>query len=195
VRDVVAEYVGVRHFGMEEIETADKVKGGKKRYKPTKVVKLGWGVGAEEVYDRLNEEMVAEKDVRRERLGIRVAENAVRLATIVAIGRGSKTVDREDMVWAAALVRLSFEAAVGGVEKHVREYYEFPQFCDEVEAKIRLRGGQCSKRQLERDFRRHSRTGFELGNALNQLVKEDRIKQGDLRTRGRSSPGYRLVEE
>jgi hypothetical protein len=41
-----------------------------------------------------------DSDQQRYTLGMRACENAARLATNVAVGRGSRTVDREDIAWA-----------------------------------------------------------------------------------------------
>jgi hypothetical protein len=75
------------------------------------------------------------RDPKHAELGGRVCENSIRLATIVAVGRGSMIVDRRDMEWARELAKRSYHAAVGGFDKYMREYYEFPQFCEEVLAK------------------------------------------------------------
>jgi hypothetical protein len=97
---------------------------------------------------------------------MRVCENAVRLATILAVGRGSRTVDREDIQWAIRVAERSFDAMVGGVDKYMRKYFEFPKFCDEVLARLAKHGGWRSKRDLERDFRSNKRYGHELDNVL-----------------------------
>jgi hypothetical protein len=66
---------------------------------------------------------------QRYELSMRGPENAVRLATILACGQGSSAVSRRDIEWGVKLADLSFEAAIGGVEKFMQEYLEFPKFC------------------------------------------------------------------
>jgi hypothetical protein len=105
------------------------------------------------------------------------------------------TVDREDIKWAVRLAERSFEAAVGGVAKYMREYFEFPKFREQVLAK--LAGGCRSHRDLERNFRSNKRYGFELDRALKQLLAEGRIvdEYRSRSGRGPSSRGYRLEDE
>jgi hypothetical protein len=160
--------------------------------------KMPWGPGAKEVYVRLSGQMdqLEESDPGHYELGMRVSENAVRLATIVAVGRGSNTVDRRDIEWAAALAKRSFDAAKGGFDKYMREYFEFPKFCEAVLSKIRDHGGERSSRDLARDFRSNQRWGTELDKALKQLMAEGLIKRivgGG--SRGPSSERWRLTAD
>jgi hypothetical protein len=182
----------------DELEKKLTGKSKKPKTRPTKVVQLGWGLGAEAVYDAVVEEMIAlaQTDPKHEKLGMRVAENAVRLATVVAIGRGAMTIDRRDIEWAVALVKLSFKAACEGVDRYVRDYFDLQRFCDEVLAKIAEHGGARSIRDLKRDFRGNQRVGKELQTAIDQLKAEERIEWVELNPgSGASSPGYRLTKE
>jgi hypothetical protein len=106
-------------------------------------------------------------------------------------------VDREDIEWGISVAERSLDAAVGGVEKYMRQYFEFPKFCDAVLAKITEAGGWMSKRDLGRVFRRHSRHGFELARALAQLVSEERIieAKGGGGSRGAKANGYAVCGE
>jgi hypothetical protein len=89
---------------------------------------------------------------------------------------------------------VSFEAADGGFKEYMRDYFEFPKFCAEVEKAIAEAGGFMSDRDLRRMFRRNMKFGNELEKALHQLVSEDRIERGQRRgARGPSAYGYRLV--
>jgi hypothetical protein len=130
-------------------------------------------------------------------VSMRVCENAVRAATIVAVGRHSPTVDRRDIEWGLALAQHSFQATSGGIDKYMREYLEFPKFCEAVLAKIAQCGGWCSIVELERAFRSNKRSGWELDNVFKQLMKEERIegKRGRKGDRGPMADGYALVAE
>jgi hypothetical protein len=169
-----------------------------KSLKPDRL-QIGWaGDGAKEVYYALSKEMdrLEEGDPKHGELAKRVGENAIRLATVMAVGRGSGVVNRQDMEWAKALAKGSFDGAVGGFDKWVHEYYELPRFCEEVLAKLAMCGGWRSRRDLERDFRSNKRFGHELDKVFQQLVAEERIAL-DTRSAavGRSSVGYKLVKE
>ena len=120
--------------------------------RPTKLPPMPWGTRAAETYFAFSRRLdkLIDTDPRRDELSRRGAENAVRLATIVAVGRGSSTVDREDIEWAIKLAERSIEAAAGGIERYMREYLDFPKFCERLLAKITACGGFRSESELRR---------------------------------------------
>jgi Protein of unknown function (DUF3987) len=158
-----------------------------------------WGEGAAEVYYAFSKKMDSFEagDRQRYELGMRVCENAARLATNMAVGRGSPTVDREDIEWAVKLSERSFEAAIGGVERYMHEYLEFPKFCDRILDALRANGGEMPRREVLRQFGRKQRWGIELERALTQLKKEERIsfEERSPRTGGPTSTVIVLVGE
>jgi hypothetical protein len=163
------------------------------RPKPQEV---GWDDGAKNAYYAFSAKLDALEGTKNYELSLRVCENAVRLATIVAVGRRLKVVERQDMAWALALFEHSWKAAIGGREKYVREYLEFPRFCAEVLKRLEEAGGWMSKRDLERAFRSNKRYGDELAKTvLPQLVAEERIEAQERLSGGRPSPGWRLIKE
>jgi len=137
-----------------------------------------------------------DKDKRKFELGMRAAENAVRCATDIAAGCFSPTVDLPDIEWALKWSRVSYDAAVGGVEKYMRNYYEFPTFCEKVLEFIQSDGGFVSDYILGRKFRSNMRRGFELESALKQLERECHIRKGSRRTgeRGPAAMGWEIIE-
>jgi hypothetical protein len=79
---------------------------------------IPWGPGAGERYLEFSREMDKyERNRQRFELSMRACENAVRWATIIAVGRGSPTVDLDDITHAIEISKRSFEAVVGGVER------------------------------------------------------------------------------
>src|SRR5262249_49069625 len=141
--------------------------------------KIRWGSDeAKAAYFEFSREIDQWEDKSRRKfeLGMRAAENAVRCATIVGSGCGSPTVDHPDTEWALKWSRVSFNAAEGGVEKYMRDYYEFPKFCERVLEFIRSQEGSfASGRELGRHFRRNMKFGHELEKALKQLEREGHI--------------------
>ena len=159
---------------------------------------VDWGPGAGEVYFAFSRKMDELEGTNKEHyhLSMRACENAVRFATDVAVGRFSPTVACEDIAWATALGQHSFEASCGGVERYMRRYFEFPQFCDRVLERIAANGGWRSRRDLERDFRRNERYGHELDRVFAKLIAEERIKSGERSgTRGPSAKGFILLDK
>jgi hypothetical protein len=159
--------------------------------------KVCWGSdGAKAAYFEFSREIDQweDKDKRKFELGMRATENAVRCATNVAAGCFSRTVDVRDIEWALRWSRVSLDAVEGGVKKYMREYYEFPKFCERVFEFIQAQGGFGSDRELRRSFRRNMKYGNELEKACVQLEREGLIKRG-CRTgeRGPVAEGWRVV--
>ena len=137
------------------------------------------------------------KDKRKFAVGKRATENALRCATIVAAGCKSSTVELRDIEWAVKWSRVSLEAACGGFEKYVFDFFKFPKFCAQVLETIRTsEDGFMSLRDLKRAFRSNMRRGDELQNALAQLSSEERIRLATRkRDRGPDARGYEIVPE
>jgi hypothetical protein len=163
-------------------------------------VMIRWGSEeAKAAYFKFSQEIDAlqEVDKRKFELGMRATENAVRCASIIAAGCFSKTVDVGDIEWALRWSRVSFEAADGGVKKYMRDYFEFPKFCERVSEFISgQEGGFASDRELGRAFRRNMKFGHELEKALRQLEKEGVIKTDTRQSRsGPAATGWRIVKD
>jgi hypothetical protein len=158
----------------------DQPSGEALRGAPTKLPPMPWGPGAGETYfafsRRLDE--LLETDPRRDELSRRGTENAVRIATNIARGRWSPTVDREDIELAIALAERSIEAAAGGIERYMREYFDFPKRCERILEKILAHDGFRSEPALRRDFRNNLKAIADFDSAIHQLTKEHRIEFG-----------------
>jgi hypothetical protein len=148
-------------------------------------------------YKRLRDEMNKERDsidFNRRHLCQRVAENAIRMATIVAVGRkgvkvvGDKviasTVTMADMELGEALARLSFRTACAQSEKHNAIKFNLPDMCEEVMAFIMSEGkydgkpkivGEATQSMLSRCFRKNLTNKYSLPDALAHLQSEGRI--------------------
>jgi hypothetical protein len=159
---------------------------------------MPWGEGASEVYLTFSKKMdqIGQTNENHYNLSVRSTETAKRLATNIAKGRGSQTVDRKDIERGIKIAYSGFEAAVGGYARYMRKYFEFPEFCEEVLQKLAEFGGFRTIRNLERDFRSNKKFGKELDAVFRQLLVEERIasaSQGG--TRGPSGKGYKLVKD
>jgi hypothetical protein len=77
----------------------------------------------------------------------------------------------------------------------MRDYYEFPKFCERVLEFIRSQDGFASDRELGRQFRRNMKYGHELEKAINQLVREGLIRRTMRKgRRGPAAEGYEVDE-
>jgi hypothetical protein len=157
---------------------------------------IGWGPGASDLYYSFSRSVDGWEvgNARRYDAGRRACENAIRLATIVAIGRFSQSVDVEDIRWAIALVERSVDAAVGGLAEYMRDYLELPDYCQAIIDAIHEAGGWCAERDLMRMFRNKTKNLSRYREAIAWLISEQRIKL-EVRGSRRASPGYRLLAD
>jgi hypothetical protein len=149
--------------------------------KPVKQL-VGWGDDeAPKLYLAFSRKMDFNEhgDRRRFELGMRATEYAVRLATIVAVGRGVGAVYRDDIAWGIALAEQSFEAANGGAERYMHEYFEFPKQCERCAEAFR-KAEFISESKFYREFGRNQRWGNELDRVITQLKREGRIREARL---------------
>jgi hypothetical protein len=162
-------------------------------------LEIGWADdGAQDIYLALSAKMDeceagggADKDLCQ-----RVCENSLRIATIIAVGRGAHAVSKRDIEFGIQLAEQSFDAVVGGAKRYMYQRFEFPRMCEAVLAKITAYGGVARKRDLKRDFRNSIRWGNELDRVLDHLVAEESIVlDSNLNSGpGPASPGYWLKE-
>ena len=166
--------------------------------------RVEWSAGAEDVYIAFSKKMddFEGSDRKRYELGMRACENATRWATNVAVGRGSPTVDKEDIAWAIAWTELSIEAACGGFERYMREYFEFPKMCDIVGEAICFAtthnaSKQMSTHDIYHRFGRNQRWGNELDKVIAHLLKAGRIERSSYNPPlgGRTSEGFKWIGE
>jgi hypothetical protein len=94
--------------------------------------RIGWGLGAEELWLNFEEFTRGMPSVRDRDLWIRAPEQSVRLATILAVYRGSKVVEVEDWEWAVEVVKYSMAQLEQSLGKHQREKLEQVELVDKI---------------------------------------------------------------
>jgi hypothetical protein len=97
----------------------------------TAEVELRWGPGAKAVWDQLDS-LASEADRMKRTMFARVGDMTVRLASIVAFGRGSQTVDEPDMLWARAVAMRSAQDMYEAVLKHMEDPKSHNAMCQEI---------------------------------------------------------------
>jgi hypothetical protein len=137
-----------------------------------------------------------EPDEQKMKLKGRVAEIAVRIATIRCAGRDSSTISADDMQWACDLAILSAETLCAGVAKHMVVPLEFAEMCAEMVRRVRDRGGEMSERDIKRSFEKHVRRGDDINGALRHLVESGQFDKVVIKPEkgGRPSTIYKLAE-
>jgi hypothetical protein len=158
-------------------------------------ITMRWGPGAEAIFDHLARTVRDEQDQLRRNLFIRVAELTVRIATIVAFGRGSHTVDLPDMQWARALVLGSAETLYAGVKKYTVDPQDFAGLCQRIHDLLDEYGGRITKRELKRRCTNYIRKGTDLDGALKHLQEAELIRERVETTGGRPSTIYERIAE
>jgi hypothetical protein len=154
---------------------------------------IDWGPGATEVYLAYSAEIDGLEDSGRAgefNLAKRGAENAVRIATIIAGGRGSHLIEVADIERGIAIAKLSVETSLGGKDKFLKTFLRFDQMCDELAAAYKARGW-ISDRDVAREWGRKQSWVGVLDRAKQHLITEERIVSDP---RGRSL-GYRWRED
>jgi hypothetical protein len=91
---------------------------------------IGWGAGAEELYDEFEDEIREMPSGDARTRAIRAPEIALRWATVVAVYRGSEVVEVEDLQWAIAVVRHSTSIMQHGHDKVVLEAMQLAELTD-----------------------------------------------------------------
>jgi hypothetical protein len=160
-------------------------------------IRMTWGVGAKQVWTDLADNLREEKDEVRCSLFARVPEMTIRIATIVAFGRHSTTIDQADMKWAAALTMKSAETLYEGVLRYTVDPQGFAGLCDKILEQAKAHGGWISLRDLKRRCTTLIGKGGDLDAALKHLRDAERIRL-EVRQNARGGPaseGYRLLED
>ena len=150
--------------------------------------RMGWGRGAEEIYDSVRQSVEQETDDRKRELFWRSPEKTVRIATSVAAGCLSKTVNRDHMEWARQFVSKSDETLLVGVQEYMEEEkLEFGDLCREIIRRVKREGGSMSRRDVGRSFQNDLRFGPELRRAIDHLVDTKQLIEWKEETGGRPS--------
>jgi hypothetical protein len=139
---------------------------------------IGWGPGAEAIFQELARDIKKEPDKKRRTIFIRVAEIAVRVATIAAGGRGSRTVDVADFKWAKALALAGAETLYNGVKEHSYDPQDFAGLCQRVEDYLKASPDKIqTMRDINRKFTNSMKRGTDLEQVLKHLEAAEQIKR------------------
>jgi hypothetical protein len=169
------------------------------RFKPEIVI--GWGPGAQARFNELDQETrnANKTDPLRDQLFMRVPENAIRLATIVAVGRGSRTVDVPDIEWAHALALESADSMHAGFVKYSTDPLAFAALVQQGKDLLRAAPNRCmTERDFKRKIERHLKSKRDLDDLLNYFDEAeyiDKQKKPSTKKGGRPSIVIELLPE
>lgn len=144
--------------------------------------------GAEAAFEAFRAEMDGEADAKPLTADfiVRAPEMAVRIATIVAIGRGNDSVRRDDIAFGIDIVRSSMAHMIAGAEEYMTE--------NEHEANVKrvLRIIRISGRITHSDLLRQVRSirSRDLKDIISSLIAEGSIQVDEVETKGRKRIDY-----
>lgn len=144
--------------------------------------------GSEATFERFRAEMDREADAKPLTADfiVRAPEMAIRIATIVAAGRGNDSVRREDVEFGIGMVRNSMMHMLAGAEEYMTE--------NEHEANVKrvLRLVRSSGRITHSDLLRQVRSirSRDLKDIIAGLIAEGSIAVDEVETKGRKRIDY-----
>jgi hypothetical protein len=136
-------------------------------------------LGITEGAEALRQEMIAEIQAMEDKWPriapflARAAENAIRLATILAIGCGQMTVEAPDMAWAREFVLWSTQRMAQGAGLYIADS-ETQAMANAIKRAIPLKGKMTRKNLLRKLAHKYKRR--EMDEVLDSLVESEEIK-------------------
>jgi hypothetical protein len=138
--------------------------------------KIGWGPGAEDLWQHFENEIRDMPSVDDRELWIRAPDFALRCATVVAAFRGARVVEVEDLEWSIEFARHSTKQLANGLAQHMLEEYEQADLVEHIREEFRRKGvlthGQIRK-LCERKVNDHRKIDL----AIDHLMKVEHIAE------------------
>ena len=163
------------------------------------MVTMRWGsAAAEKIWDEFEAKIRDEPDQLRKDLFARTPEMMVRIATIVAFGRGSLVVDETDMLWARDWVLKSSETLHEGVLKYTVDVQDFPGLCKKM-LDCGDESGWISKRLFYRKVKNWIAKGGDADAVIKHLIHSEEIEPAERAPTGgksgRPRPGWQICKD
>jgi hypothetical protein len=99
--------------------------------------RVGWGDGVRERHRKYENSMRAIPSLEERELWIRAPENALRVAEVHAVFRGSMTVEHEDLDWGIAIIEQSMRWLMRALRKHRTDDLEQIDLVEKVRGEFR----------------------------------------------------------
>lgn len=158
------------------------------------LIELEWGTGAKERFEEISDDLEDRMfDPSVAPFITRVMEQSVRLATIVAIGKGSSLVSCHDLEWGYSLASQSATFMQVGFQEYGAET-EFEALTQRIVRTLKERGGRASHRDITRAIR--TVKAKDIREALETLVDAGKIRaveQQSERRGGHKTYNYEVI--
>ena len=118
--------------------------------------RVGWGAGAEDKWQHYEDEVRGMVSIEDRELWIRAPENALRLATIVAMYRGSSLIEVEDLEWGIGVADQSMKWLVGALRRNMMEDLDQADLVDLVRGDFlkKIKKGEVPSRLTQGQIRK-----------------------------------------
>jgi hypothetical protein len=139
--------------------------------------RIGWEPGAEERWFAFEKRIRGLPSLEDRELWVRAPENAIRIATVLAVFRGSQVVEIEDLEWAIDVVEGSIRELVRGLDKFMIERLEQQELVERLRGEF-WRKGMMTWGQIKKFCER--KADLKMGtDAINYLIDCGDIVQLD----------------
>jgi hypothetical protein len=131
--------------------------------------RIGWGPGAKDRWFNYDHSIRSKPSGEERDVWIRVPEMALRIATIVAVFRGSDEVDLIDLEWAIGVAEYSATKIIEGLAAHSSEDLEQVELIRIVRAKLEQKG-TMTKSVLFKICENKTNDQRKIWHAINHLL-------------------------
>ena len=132
--------------------------------------RIGWGTGAKDLWMKFEREVRGMPSVDDRELWIRAPEQALRLATVVAVYRGSSLVEVEDWQWAEEVVRYSMRQLIQALHKNLCEDLDAADLVDRIRGEFQ-KEGELTQGAIRKLCERKTKDHRKIDQAIDHLVK------------------------
>jgi hypothetical protein len=139
--------------------------------------RIGWGLGAKELWTNFEREVRGMPSVDDRDLWIRAPEQALRLATIVTVYRGSSLVEVEDWQWAEEVVRYSMRQLIHALQSNLCEDLDQVDLVDRIRTEFQKKvrqgepQGELTQGAIRKLCERKTKDHRKIDQAIDHLVK------------------------
>src|SRR5262249_46617625 len=134
--------------------------------------RIGWGPGAKELWMKFEREVRGMPSVDDRELWIRAPEQALRLATVVAVYRGGSVVEIEEWKWAEEVVSYSMRQLIQALQRNLLEDLDGADLVERIRAEFQKKPeGELTQGAIRKLCERKTKDHRKIDQAIDHLVK------------------------
>jgi hypothetical protein len=132
--------------------------------------RIEWGSGTKELWMKFEKDIRGMPSIEDRELWIRAPEQALRLATVVAVYRRSALVEVEDWQWAEEVVKHSMHQLVQAMHRNLSEDLDQADLVDRVRTEFQKKG-QLTQGAIRKLCERKTKDHRKIDQVIDHLVK------------------------